>query len=477
MESVVLGVAGATVGIGVAFALRSVFGPLRLLQFMNIGPVHLDVAVLTAAVVGGVLASLLGGALPAFLGSGLDLNAQLKASGPTHAGGAAWIRTGLATLQVAVSLVLVAGAYLFADTLRAYARAPLGFEPAGLSVFAVEESVVGYSPTRSVSYINRLVERVSALPGVQGVALVSLPPFAGGTNRVRVSDGGVGEVVEVASDWVSPGYFGVMEIPLLRGEDFSAADQWADSSRRIGPVIISEAAARQLFGASDPIGQMLSVHGFRSIIHERVIGIVGDIVYSGVQRDPTPMVYEPVASPMQYPMLVVRAQVPTAAITREVSEAARVVDPDLPVDSRGSMSSSIAAAHASQTLFMQVVGFLSTLTLLLTAVGVYSLVAYGVTTRTREFGIRLAVGAAPANLIRVAVGPSVFISTVGTLAGVAGALYLTRFIAAYLYGVSRFDPWAFATAAGILAAAVLLASWLPARRAAKIDPMVALRYE
>jgi ABC-type antimicrobial peptide transport system permease subunit len=164
-------------------------------------------------------------------------------------------------------------------------------------------------------------------------------------------------------------------------------------------------------------------------------------------------------------------------LSKEFQGAARAVDGSLPVDSRGTLVDAETASIASKELLFRVVGILSGLTLVLTIVGVYGIVAYGVTTRTREFGIRTALGAVPANLVGVALRPALIITVAGTLAGVAGALYLTKFIAASLYGVSRFDPLAFVTAALILAAAVLLASWLPARRAAKIDPMVALRYE
>jgi ABC-type antimicrobial peptide transport system permease subunit len=173
----------------------------------------------------------------------------------------------------------------------------------------------------------------------------------------------------------------------------------------------------------------------------------------------------------------VKSIVPEASLVRQVKEAARGVDGSVTIESFGGLSTSVKAAISAQEVFFRVVSTLSLLTLLLTAVGVYGIVAYGVTTRTREFGIRTALGAVPGNLVQVALRPALVITVVGTLAGVGGALYLTKFIAASLYGVSRFDPLAFVIAALVLAVAVLLASWLPARRAAEIDPMVALRYE
>jgi putative ABC transport system permease protein len=231
----------------------------------------------------------------------------------------------------------------------------------------------------------------------------------------------------VSTIHVSSNYFAALGIPVVRGRSFAEADAWPDSLNPIKKMVISLNVARALFGDRDPIGQVIDMPGRREFFRAEVVGVVGDVrtdFVGPVGR----LVYQP------------------------VGDWPRLYSPTIMVKSNGPEGA-------------------------LTAVGVYGIVAYGVTTRTREFGIRAALGAVPANLIQVALRPAVTITIVGTLAGVAGALYLTKFIAASLYGVSRFDPWAFATAAAILAAAVLLASWLPARRAAKIDPMVALRYE
>jgi ABC-type antimicrobial peptide transport system permease subunit len=160
-----------------------------------------------------------------------------------------------------------------------------------------------------------------------------------------------------------------------------------------------------------------------------------------------------------------------------VQEIGRALDPAMPIESRGPLSQTVATAVSSETMLFRLVGLLSTLTLLLSAVGVYSLIAYGVTTRTREFGIRMALGAVAGDILRTAARPALAIIALGVVCGVAGAMYLTRFIKASLYGVSPLDPVAFVTAALVLGIAVLLASWIPARRASRVDPMVALRYE
>jgi ABC-type antimicrobial peptide transport system permease subunit len=209
------------------------------------------------------------------------------------------------------------------------------------------------------------------------------------------------------------------------------------------------------------------------------VGVAGDIHWNSLTGDVDQMLYEPTGQweEAYEPMLAVRSRTPSATVVRDVQREGSALDPALSIESRGPLSDAVAASLSSETLMFKLVGILSILTLALTAIGVYALVAYGVTTRTREFGLRMALGAEARDIVRVAVRPAVTIVVLGVIAGVGGALYLTRFIAASLYGVSRFDPAAFIVAAVVLGVAVLLASWLPARRAAKVDPMVALRYE
>lgn len=478
VESALIGLASGVVGLGVALLLRALFGELRLLNFLKIGPVTLSVPVLAFAIVAGVLASLIAGLLPALFGIRADLNAHLKASGPTQAGGGRGLRVGLAVFQVAISLALVSGAYLFARTLRSYAEVPLGFDPSGVTTFDVSPRMLGYGPTQGHAYLRTLAERVAALPGVTRVAMTDPPPvsFTHRDGAWRV-DAPAGPPTVVATAEISADYFAALGIPLLQGQPLTASDAWQDSSGRAENVVISVSLARKLFGSQDPVGELLKLRGGGGQI-ERIVGVVGDVRGSDLAAPPMPAVYEPLGTGTDYRVtILVQSPIPSATIVHEVQAAARVLDPALPVESAGTLTEAVAASVSEQTLLFKLVGILSTLTLLLTAVGVYAIVAYGVTTRTREFGLRMALGADAPRLVRTALGPALVIVTVGVLAGVAGALYLTRFIASMLYGVSRFDPTAFLLAAVLLSTAVLLASWLPARRAAKIDPMVALRYE
>jgi putative ABC transport system permease protein len=481
-ESAVIGVSSGVLGVVIALCVNKLFASFRLLRFISMDGLRLDWRVIGFAAAAGVLASVLAGLLPAILGSRADLGRDLKASGPTLAGGAPLLRTGLAVLQVAVSLTLVAGAYLFARTLQHYASVPLGFDPTGVTVFQVEPKEQGYTAQQEQAYFRSLRERIAALPGVQEVAFVSLTPFMGIFNidQVRRTDAPSDtRPIGAASQQVSGDYFSALRIPLLRGSTFGPGDLWPDSARAIGKVILSAALARKLYGTTDPVGQIVILPGYRQERSAEVVAVVGDVHWNERGGDVDPILYAPVGQgAIPYgPMLAVRGRVTPAALESEVQEIGRSLDPAMPTQSRGPLTATVATAVSSETLLFKLVGLLSALALLLSAVGVYSLIAYGVTTRLREFGIRMALGAQARDILRAAARPALAIIALGIVFGIAGTMYLTRFIKASLYGVSPLDPVAFVTAAVLLGVAVLLASWIPARRAAKVDPMVALRYE
>ena len=481
-ESALVGVVSGVAGALLALWINGLFHHYRMLSFLSMEGLRLDWRVIGFAVAAGVLAATVAGLLPALFGSRADLGSDLKASGPTQAGGAPLLRTGLAVLQVAVSLTLMTGMYLFARTLQRYAEVPLGFDPAGVTIFQVEPEAQGYTAQQERAYFRSLRERIAVLPGVQEVAFVSLTPFSYITHRDRVRRADApadAQPTLVASQQISGEYFSVLRIPVLHGTTFQPGDLWPDSGRAVGKVILSAALARDLYGAADPVGQIVVLPGYREDRSAEVLGIVGDVHWNERGGDVEPMLYTPVGQggTLYGPMLAVRNRVTAAELERQVQEIGRGLDPTMPIESRGPLSETVATAVSSQTLLFRLVGLLSALALLLSAVGVYSLIAYGVTTRLREFGVRMALGAEARDILRTATRPAVTIIALGIVCGIAGAMYLTRFIKASLYGVSPLDPVAFVTAAVLLGAAVLLASWIPARRAAKVDPMVALRYE
>jgi predicted permease len=481
-ESAVVGVLSAVGGVLIALWLEGLFRNLRLLRFLSLEELSIDWRVLTFSVGAGLCAALVAGVLPALLSSRGDLGTEVRAAGPTQAGGAPLLRTGLAALQVAISLTLVAGAYLFARTLQSYAKVPLGFDPAGVTIFQVDPTIQGYTPQQAHAYLRSLAERVTGIPGVEHVAFVSIPPFTGISNmeRIRRADAPANaEPLNVVSDVVSGDYFAALRIPVLRGTVFKATDAWPANPPAVGEVVLSESCARRLFGDRDPVGAPIELPRFRQTLHAQVVGVVGDVHWNDRRGDVALMLYEPLgqSSTPYEPMIAVRARTPSVSLTRQVQDMGRALDVSLPIEARGPLSETVAKSVSAENVLFNLLSLLSTLALILTAVGVYALVAYGVTTRTREFGIRMALGAETPAIVGTAMRPAGGIALAGIVGGVVGALVLTRFIAASLYGVSRFDPAAFVTAAAVLAVAVFLASYLPARRAAKVDPMVALRYE
>jgi putative ABC transport system permease protein len=479
-ESVLIGVASGILGVLVALWVNGLFQRFRLLRYISMEGLRLDWRVIGFASAAGLVAAILAALLPALVGSRANLVGDLKSSGPTQAGGAPRLRSGLAVLQVAVSLTLVAGTYLFARTLQHYAEVPLGFDPDGVTVLQVDPKAQGYTPQQARNYLQALRTRIAALPGVETAAMASLTPFIGIFNidAVRPADAPHdAKPIGAASQQVSGDYFSALRIPVLRGTTFLAGDLWPDSAQGLGKVILSASLARKAFGSADPVGRIVMLPFHRKTA--QVVGVVGDVHWNERGGDVDPILYTPVgqeATPYG-PMLVVRSRTMPAGLEREVQEAGRSLDPTMPVESNGPLSDAVAAAISSQTVLFRLAGLLAAVALLLAAVGVYSLIAYGITTRIREFGVRMALGAGARDILRTAARPALVIIALGIVFGIAGTMYLTRFIKASLYGVSPLDPVAFVTAAVLLGAAVLLASWIPARRAAKVDPMVALRYE
>lgn len=478
LESVMLGVAGAAAGILLALWLVQTLHDLPVMGQLSLEGIAPDWRVLAVAGVIGVGTALLAGVVPALVGSRSDFNSELRSTGPTATRSAPVLRSGLAAAQVAVALTLVAGAYLFARTLQHFAAVPLGFDPIGVTVFEDHPEQQGYTPERAQMYRRQLAERVAGIPGVERVAFVSVPPFTGiSVGAVIRLPGAAPEAPPTlaVADQVSSGYFSAMGIPLIRGSGFDAADEWRTRAPgEPGKVILSVALAKKLFGTEAAIGRSISVY-HRT---DQVVGEVQDIHWNSRGGEIEPMLYEPFDEATPYaPMLVVKAHASTGAVERAVAHEAAALDATLPILSRGPLSTKISDSLADRTLLFRLLGILSLLTLALAAVGVYSLVAYGAATRTREFGIRMALGAGARQIVRAAAGAAVGIISAGVLGGVVATLYLTRFIAASLYGVSPLDPVAIIGAAVVLASAALLATWLPARRATRIDPMVALRAE
>ena len=471
-ESVLLAFVGGVIGLGLAYWIMPVFRRQLTTVLPRAGDIALSAPVLAFALLASLATGLLFGALPAFLNSSRDVLSALKADGRSGA------RQGIARRllvvgQLALATILLAGAALLGQSFMRLQRVELGFRPGNITT-----AMIGLPSSRyrdhaaGWQFYSRIISELSGTAGVEAVGVTSGAPFAGGNTGQPVRAQGANALgnESLQVDWrmVSPGYFNAMGIPILRGRSFTEED------RRSGPavVILSADAARRFWPNEDPIG--------RSIVTGeplRVVGVVGDVRNLNQALDPRPTMYY-AATQFLWPSmtLVVRttADVPVAPMVRRIVSAA---DPQLAVFNVRTMETLLETSTAQPRLTAWLVGLFAVLALLLAAIGVYGVLAYLVTQRTREIGVRLALGARPGSVLRLVVGHSFRLSAIGVALGAAAALLLGPAIESQLYGVRPRDAATLATVSAALLAVALLAAYLPARRATRVDPLVALRVD
>jgi len=490
-ESVVLASVGATLGVvtahgAIALLKRAVPGVLPRLETLRVDgwvlAFALGVTVITAVAVG---------LLPALRAARPDLTDSLK-QGTAGAGtGRARQRLGgaLVTSEIALAVVLVVGAGLLIRSLWRLRAVNPGFDPQGLVTFWISPPPTSaQNPARLAALYTQVEDAARALPGVTSVAL---------TNFTPLSPGGLPSPVEIpgrAPDperdprvWfmtVSPGYFRTMRIPLRGGREFTEGDLSG------GPaVIVNEAFARAFWPGLDPIGRQVTLHravqgrpDFGDPLPGTVVGVVGDVRKFSLDTPAEPQVYVPFTRNVWGHMsLVVRTAVIPTGFLATLSRAVRQVDPDIPMTLSDGRSAAdpidITAGLESRRLDTWLLGSFAAAALLLAAIGIYGLLAYAVGQRRRELGIRLALGASRGDVVSQVVGDGIRLAAAGIGLGIVLALVVTRLLTALLYEVGATDPPTFVGVVALLALVSLVASYLPARRAARVDPMVALRYE
>jgi len=429
------------------------------------------------------LTGLLFGLLPALRASRTDLHAALKEGGRSMAG-SSWerARKGLLVAEVGLALVLLVGAGLMLRTLHKLTRVDPGFNAENL--LTVQFSLPGrtYNIERRLAFFRECQARIEALPGVNSAAFAMSLPIVGWNwgNTFIVADSPTSPPSELRWATFTPvgaNYFETMGVRLLKGRVFSEAEM-ADSP----PVtVINESLARSLWPNENPVGKRLKQGSAESQAAWReVIGVVSDVKWNVVDQDTPSHVYLPLAQRnSNFVGLVVRTIDKPLALASTVEKAIRSIDKDLPVTSR-SMDQLMGNAIARQRLTMALMASFAILALALAGVGVYGVMSYAVEQRRREIGIRLALGAQTSDVLRLMVRQGMTLAGAGVIFGVAAALAMARLMTSFsglLFGVKATDPATFALIALLLLAAALLACWIPARRATKVDPMIALRYE
>ncbi|HEX3817599.1 MAG TPA: FtsX-like permease family protein, partial [Chthoniobacterales bacterium] len=491
IESAILGVVGGAAGLLIAvwsLDVIHVLSPPHALRFQE---THIDFLTLGFAAGIALLCGILVGVWPAWRVSRLvSLSGVLHEAGSrggSDSAGRQRARSALVVVQVALALVLLAGAGLTLKSFWNSENAPLGFEPRGILTMTLALPHARYdTDEKVVAFYDQLVERVSALPGVSAAAIGNNTPFDDtewdssfhitGTPPARPGQEPSAEV-----DMVSPDYFKVMKMPLLRGSGFSANDR----PKEPDAVIIDDTLANRYFPNQNPIGQHLDDNQTETK-NPPPLTIVG--VVPRVREDAAGTAFEKIHLPQVY---FYAAQIPTRenslvvrvsladpmVLAPAVVRAVQSIDPEQPVASISTMEKNIAESLSTRRLTMALLGSFAGLALILASVGLYGVMALSVTQRTREFGIRLALGSPRREVFRLALGRGLLLVGIGLAVGLLGALGEGRALTTVLYNVGSLDPVALCTAIIALAGVALVACWFPARRATKVDPIVALRYE
>jgi putative ABC transport system permease protein len=496
LESTTLALAGGA--LGVLFASWSFAALTRLIpSSIDAGGLGIDWRVLGYTLAVSLFTGVLFGLAPAFDAWRLDLNDSMRDGGRTTSGGStARLRDALVVAEVALALVLLVGAGLLLRTLHHLMSVPLGFESKQLLSARISlPDAPDYPAERQALIYEALIAKVQALPGVQSAGTISHLPLTGFfSSMIWFRDDRPiperGKLPSADQRTASPEYFATMGIPLLRGRLFTPADgritdfhpekllDWVKANRF--SVVISESMARRFWPGEDPVGRT-----FRPMYPEtglppvKIVGVVGDVRDYGPDSDPAPTFYWPACHfPQKGVTLVIRMHSGNpAAMVSALRRTVAALDPAAAVSKVAPLESVVADAVAPRRLNMQLLGIFAALALLLAGVGIYGVMAYTVNRRSHEIGIRMALGAGQANVVRMVIAKAALLGGLGVLLGSAAALGLTRLLGNMLYGVKPADPLTFVCVGAILLAVTIGASCAPAGRAARVSPLVALRSE
>ncbi|HKP86634.1 MAG TPA: ABC transporter permease, partial [Blastocatellia bacterium] len=450
----------------------------------RLNEVKIDTGVLAFTLLISLASGVVFGLAPALYSSRLNLNESLKEGGrgTSESLGRRRLRNALVVSEIALSLMLLIGAGLMIKSFVRLQGVSPGFDPE--NILTLQTSLPGskYQETgKTLAFYKQLLNKVESLPGVQSAGIAfSLPP-----NLLEVSDNYAveehptppGESDPIAPvNFVSTNFFKAMGVPLLSGRFFTDADN-ADSP---DVVIISEAMAKRYFGNESPIGKRFKQGGLDRTGNPwmEIVGVVGDVKYSGLDSKPEPAFYLPhLQATLRSMYMVVRTSSNPMSLAPAIRQEVWALDKDQPVARVRTMEELLSRSVSQPRFRTLLIGVFAGVALLLAAVGIYGVISYSVTQRTHEFGIRMALGARQGNVLKMVVGEGMKLALIGTAIGLAASYFATRVLSSLLFGVSATDPLTFAGISLLLTAVVFVASYVPARRATKVDPMVALRYE
>ena len=482
VQSVVLALVGAGVALLIAYAALGLVQALLPAEMIALAPPRLDGRLFGFAALLALVTALGFGMLPAFWASRTDAQIALKGGGGHGAtsSGRGRVRRGLVAAEVALALVLLAGSGLMLKSLAAVVATDPGFAPARIATvqLALDRTTYPNAAVR-LAVIERILEVARTIPGVAEVGVVSELPLSGTVGismQVNPEEGPIQGVAEPYARYLraDAGYFRTMNIRLIQGRLMSASDD----SLAPPVAVVSEKMAREVWPGHNPVGKRIALldpddKGWRTIV-----GVVSDVREAGLDQEARWQMYYPVQEgPPNRVALVARTGLPSAEILGALRRAVREVDPRQAVFRAATVDELIRASLTPRRSITGLITAFGALALLLAVIGVYGVVSYGVTQRTRELGIRAALGARRGELFRLVLREGLVLGLVGTAIGVGGALALTRLLRALLYGVTPGDPAAITLAAVLLLIPVLGAALIPARRAARLDPVEVMRSE
>ncbi|HEV2176676.1 MAG TPA: ABC transporter permease [Terriglobia bacterium] len=482
-ESVLLATLGG--GLGTLMAYWG-FAPLAALvpaELRSFAALSLDARVLVFTMLVSLLAGLAFGIVPAVAGLRAGLVETLKEGGRTEAGGRHRAQEVLVVSETALALVLLVGAGLLMRSFLRLLEVPEGFDPSRVLALQISLPRARYSePRQRDIFVKQILGGIRSLPGVRSASVVTrLPLNPGGSARSIEIEGRPpqpGEDLTMDYSVVSPDYFRTLHIPL-EGRDFSAHDD----ARSPGVVIINQTMAKTFWPGQDAVGKRLKMDDpdndtSVSNAPREIVGVVGDVRQRDLSRPSRPIFYAPYAQdPWPFMDIAVHAAGDPSALSSEVQRAIQSVDKDEPVYNVRTMQEIVARSVSPRRFNMLLLGLFAALALVLAAIGLFGVMSYSVSQRTHEIGIRMALGAERGRVLKAVLAQGLKLTLAGLGAGLVISLALTRAMASLLFGVRPADPVTFAAVAVVLTGVALLASYLPARRATKVDPVVALRHE
>jgi len=473
--------------LGCLFAYYGVLGiaaviPRRAVATETV--IELNHTALLFALVIGLVSTILSGLAPTLYAVG-GLQARLASAGrgSTSTLRQGKLRAGLMILEVSFSMILLVGAGLMTRSFAALNRVDLGFNPGHVLHARIPFPAGAYNTrAQQKTFFEQVLARVKSIPGVSAAAeAASLPPYGGQASEVDVSGKTHSEQWSAMIQLCSEGYFETLERRLLRGRLLSERD--IDSARQV--AVVNQTLARDFFGNVNPIGQKIKFNVFDTIpegphdTYFEVVGVVTDARNRGLQDSPLPEAYLPYTiAALGNRAILVKTELPPDSVSKSLRQAIWTVDSRVALSDVGSLDDFLKERAYTQPQFALIsLGTFAAMGLMLAIIGVFSVMQYSVSLQTREFGLRVALGAQPHNILSYVLYNGLRVVAAGMVIGLLASLGLSRFLASQIWGISTTDPLTFAAVAVLLTLATLAACYIPARRAMRVDPMVALRYE